>query len=69
MKEHDQAKYEIEGKDPKGKPFKATIDALELRIGDVPPEIQRSFDERSRRQIVETANHFNATVRRIKRVD
>lgn len=67
---HDQARFEVEGKDSHGKLFKREVQTAEIRLGlaDTPREAN-AFDERSRRNIVEVTNHLGGTVRRIKRID
>ena len=69
MNEQDHARYLIEGKDDKGKLFQSRVGVHELRLCECPPEMVHSFDERSRRNIIEVVNQFGGSVRRIKRVE
>lgn len=61
------ARYEVEARDPKGNLVRATVYAGEIRSGCA--EMARSFDERTRCVIVETAQKLGGSVRSIKRID
>ena len=67
--DHEHALFRVEGRDGDGKLFQTEVAACELRHGNIPSEIVNSFEERSRRAIIECANEHGDSVRRIKRVD
>ena len=61
------ARYQVEARDPNGKMVRADVVAGEIRVGC--RDLGRSFDERTRRTIIETAQRLGGSVRSIKRID